>query len=116
MSFLANEFDVLNVLHWQVTFAAVNQIYVIHEAMNGCKKKSTCFENINVCLYLQAAEKSFKAAMFSKNANDMKWSVRSHNLCFLAQGLSTMLGDLAQELSDLVGEHTKMRLVKLPCV
>ena len=34
---LANEFDVRSVLHGQVSLAAVNQIYVIHEAMNGCK-------------------------------------------------------------------------------
>ena len=34
---LANEFDVRSVLHGQVSFAAVNQIYVIHEAMNGRK-------------------------------------------------------------------------------
>ena len=36
-SLLANEFDVRSVLHRQVILAAVNQIYVIHEAMNGCK-------------------------------------------------------------------------------
>ena len=34
---LANEFDVPSVLHGQVSLAAVNQISVIHEAMNGCK-------------------------------------------------------------------------------
>ena len=34
---LANEFDVRSVLHGQVSLAAVNQICVIHEAMNGCK-------------------------------------------------------------------------------
>ena len=34
---LANEFDVRSVLHRQVNLAAVNQIYVIHEAINGCK-------------------------------------------------------------------------------
>ena len=33
----ANEFDVRIVLHGQVNLAAVNQICVIHEAMNGCK-------------------------------------------------------------------------------
>ena len=32
-----NEFDVRSVLHRQVSLAAVNQIRVIHEAMNGCK-------------------------------------------------------------------------------
>ena len=37
-SYLANEFDVRCVLHGQVSLAAVNQIYVIHEAINGCKK------------------------------------------------------------------------------
>ena len=37
VSLLANEFDVRNVLHWQVNLAAVNQIRVIHEVMNGCK-------------------------------------------------------------------------------
>ena len=37
VSLLANEFDVLIVLHGQVGLTAVNQIYVIHAAMNGCK-------------------------------------------------------------------------------
>ena len=37
VSLLANEFDVRSVLHGQVSLAAVNQICVIHEAMNGCK-------------------------------------------------------------------------------
>ena len=27
----------INLLHWQVSLAAVNQICVFHEAMNGCK-------------------------------------------------------------------------------
>ena len=34
---LANEFDVRSVLHRQVSMAAVNQFYAIHEAMNVCK-------------------------------------------------------------------------------
>ena len=34
---LANEFDVRSDLHGQMSLAAVNQICVIHEAMNGCK-------------------------------------------------------------------------------
>ena len=38
VSLLANEFVVRSVLHGQVSFAAVNQICIIHEAMNGCKK------------------------------------------------------------------------------
>ena len=37
VSLLANEFDVQSVLHMQVSLAAVNQIYTIHEAMKGCK-------------------------------------------------------------------------------
>ena len=37
VSFLANEFDVRSVLHGQMSFSAANQIYYIHEAMNGCK-------------------------------------------------------------------------------
>ena len=37
MSLLANEFDVRRELHGGVSLAAVNQMYVIHEAMNGCK-------------------------------------------------------------------------------
>ena len=37
MSLLANEFDVRSVLHGQMSLAAVNQIPVIHEDMNGCK-------------------------------------------------------------------------------
>ena len=50
MSLLANEFDVRSILHRQVTLAAVNQICVIHEAMNGCKnlKIQDCFENVNI--------------------------------------------------------------------
>ena len=34
---LAKEFYVRSVLQGQVSLAAVNQILVIHEAMNGCK-------------------------------------------------------------------------------
>ena len=37
VSLLANEFDVRSVLHGQVSLAAVDQIRVVHEAMNGCK-------------------------------------------------------------------------------
>ena len=39
-SLLANEFGVQSVLYGQVSLAAVNQICVIHEAMNGLKKKT----------------------------------------------------------------------------
>ena len=35
---MANSFNVLIMLHGQVSLAAVNQICVIYEAMNGCKK------------------------------------------------------------------------------
>ena len=37
VSLLANEFDARSVLHGQMSFAAVNQFCVIHEAMNSCK-------------------------------------------------------------------------------
>ena len=37
VSLLANELVVQSVLHGQMRLAAVNQIYVLHEAMNGCK-------------------------------------------------------------------------------
>ena len=37
LSLLVNEFDVRSVLHGQVSLTAVNQIYVIHDAMNSCK-------------------------------------------------------------------------------
>ena len=36
-SMLANEFDVRSVLHGQMSLAAVNQVCVIHEAMNSTK-------------------------------------------------------------------------------
>ena len=39
VSLLTNEFDVRSVLHGQVRLAAVNQMCVIHEAMNGCKNQ-----------------------------------------------------------------------------
>ena len=38
VSLLANEFKVRSVFHGQVSLAAVNQICVRHEAMNGCQK------------------------------------------------------------------------------
>ena len=37
VSLLANEFDVRSLLDGQVGFAAVNQLCVFHEAINGCK-------------------------------------------------------------------------------
>ena len=47
VSFLANEFDVRNLLHGQVSLAAVTQIHVIHEAMPKESFKA-CFENVNI--------------------------------------------------------------------
>ena len=41
VSLLANEFDVLSLLHGQVSLAAVNQICVIHGAMN-------CYKNLKI--------------------------------------------------------------------
>ena len=37
VSLLANEFDVRSILHGQKSLAAVNQMCVIYEALNGCK-------------------------------------------------------------------------------
>ena len=37
VSLLVNKFEILSVLHGQMSLAAVNQIYVIHEAKNSCK-------------------------------------------------------------------------------
>ena len=52
VSLLTKEFVVRSILHGQVSLAAVNQICVIHEAMNGCKKSKDslkdCFENVNI--------------------------------------------------------------------
>ena len=39
-----NEYDVRSVLHGQVSLETVNQIYVFHEAMNGCKNKRLALE------------------------------------------------------------------------
>ena len=39
VSFLANEFNVLSILQGQVRLEAVNQICVIHEAMNCCQNQ-----------------------------------------------------------------------------
>ena len=45
-----------------MSLAAVNQICVIHEAMNGCKKSKDslkdCFENVNI--YLKICKKYLK--------------------------------------------------------
>ena len=47
-----NVFWRMSSLHGQVSLAAVNQICVIHEAMNGCKNLKDslkdCFENVNI--------------------------------------------------------------------
>ena len=52
VSLLANEFDVQSVMHGQMSLAAVNEISVIHEAMNRCQKYKDslkgCFENVNI--------------------------------------------------------------------
>ena len=34
---VTSKFDVRSILHGQVSLAAINQIYVFHEAMNCCK-------------------------------------------------------------------------------
>ena len=50
---MANEFYVRSILHGQVSLAAINEIRVVHEAMNGCKSKDSlkdCFENLNISL------------------------------------------------------------------
>ena len=47
VSHLANEFGVRRAMHEQVSLAAVNQVCVIHEAMNGCKNLDG-FENVNI--------------------------------------------------------------------
>ena len=47
-----NEFDIHIILHGQVSLAAVNQIYVFHEAIKRLQKSkdlfNTCFENVNI--------------------------------------------------------------------
>ena len=39
VSLLGNEFDVRNILHTQMSLAAVIQIHIFHEAINGCKNQ-----------------------------------------------------------------------------
>ena len=61
VSLLANEIDILSQLHGQVSLAAVNLIYVFHEAMNGCKKSKdslkASFDNVNIRKYSQVNAK-----------------------------------------------------------
>ena len=56
---MVNEFDVQSILHWEVSLAAVNQIYVFHEAMSSYKNSNdslkACFENVNIPCYGVAA-------------------------------------------------------------
>ena len=47
VTLLANEFDVQSILHGQVSLAAVNQICIIHGAMNSCENLK-CLENVNI--------------------------------------------------------------------
>ena len=65
-------------LHGQVGLAAVNQIYVIHEAMNGCKKSKgslkACFKNVNIhciSLILYLIEMAFNT--FANRADPEKY-------------------------------------------
>ena len=51
-SLLANEFDVRSVLHGQVSLAAVNQICLDHEAVNGCKNLKSEDSLLRKCKYL----------------------------------------------------------------
>ena len=37
VTFLVNEFDVRSILHEQVSLAAINQLCLTHETMNGCE-------------------------------------------------------------------------------
>ena len=69
VSILANEFDVRGVLYGQVSVAAVNQIRVIHEAMNGCKTVSLkdCFENVNISIVSDVGHQYFPHTLNKKN-------------------------------------------------
>ena len=55
MSLLGKVFNVRSVEHEQVNLAAVNQICVIHGAMNGCKEirnsLKDCFKNVFLYTY-----------------------------------------------------------------
>ena len=46
VSLLANEIGVQSILHGHVNLAAVNQIYVIHEAVNSCKKSKDSLKKL----------------------------------------------------------------------
>ena len=58
MPHLANKFDVRRVLHGQVSLAAVNLIYVIHEAMKGCNNKMDSAFQLNIKIYCTQYEGS----------------------------------------------------------
>ena len=52
-SLLTNKFDVLSILHGQVSLVAVSQTCVIHETRTVQKFKDTlkdCFKNVNITL------------------------------------------------------------------
>ena len=61
VSLLANKFDVRSVLHVHVSLEAVNQIYVIHEAMNSWKNLKDSlkpfFGNVNIADLYHATDK-----------------------------------------------------------
>ena len=60
VSLLANEFDVRSVLHGQVSLAAVNQMYVFHEAMDGCMRGSRNFrQGVQVSLTKKSSDNDF---------------------------------------------------------
>ena len=46
LTLLANKFDVQSALHMKVSLVAVNQIHVVHEAMNGCKNLKIYFKRL----------------------------------------------------------------------
>ena len=47
---LANKFDVQSLLHGKVSLAAVNEIYALQEALNGCKNLKISSRLALICL------------------------------------------------------------------
>ncbi|VDH93745.1 sacsin [Mytilus galloprovincialis] len=69
-------------------------------------RQATCDRDAAEALDKKSAEKALKAMWYYMDANNVS---HSHTLSAIAQGLPQELRDLAGDMGDIVGYHTRMR-------
>ena len=134
-SLLANEFHVQSVLHGQVSLAAVNQICVIHKAMNSCKNlkiHKDFFKTVNITLCLGSigmdciiTETCYKGTILQKNYRKMTIPLSNFMVKIFGSPNMTVRGHVVQSVMCLTADpavaslnpawsHTFWRLIMKP--